>query len=165
MKESIELWKLIADSNYMISNLGRVQNRDTGYIRNCSKNDKGYLHFTVNYLGTQRTLKVHRLVAKSFIDNPFNLPEVNHSDCNKENNTVSNLEWISSRDNISHAVLNNRFTVGSAHPKSKLNEKDVIEIRSMLSTGISCSEISKHFNVHWKSIKDIETGKNWKHLK
>jgi hypothetical protein len=47
---------------------------------------------------------VHRLVAETYIPNPHNLPEVNHKDCNKENNNVSNLEWVTSKQNGEHAA-------------------------------------------------------------
>lgn len=52
---------------------------------------------------------VHRLVAKTFLDNFENLPEVNHKDCDKENNNVSNLEWCSRQDNQRHAKENGKY--------------------------------------------------------
>lgn len=59
---------------------------------------------------------VHRLVAKAFIPNPDNLPQVNHKDFNKSNNDVSNLEWISRADNIQHShdngKMQKRYDVG-----------------------------------------------------
>ena len=50
-----------------------------------------------------KTVKVHRLVAKSYIPNPQNKPEVNHKDGNKQNNHVSNLEWVTSSENGLHS--------------------------------------------------------------
>lgn len=51
----------------------------------------------------QYTYKVHRLIAMTFLDNPDNLPEVNHKDFNRLNNFVSNLEWCSHYDNVKHS--------------------------------------------------------------
>lgn len=53
--------------------------------------------------GKQQQAYVHRLVATAFLPNPDNLPEVNHIDGNKQNNHVSNLEWVTSGENMRHA--------------------------------------------------------------
>ena len=64
-----------------------------------SKHPKGYRYVTFRKDGKQYTLKVHRLVAKAFIPNPDNLPEVNHKNEDKSNNSVENLEWCSTQYN------------------------------------------------------------------
>jgi hypothetical protein len=65
-----------------------------------TKNGKGYLHVTLTSKPYERRLSgVHRLVAKAFIPNPDNLPQINHKDENKTNNSVSNLEWCDNRYN------------------------------------------------------------------
>lgn len=72
-------------------------------------NQKGYLFVALCKDGQDATKRVHRLVAEAFIPNPDNLEQVNHIDCNKQNNTVENLEWCSLQDNIRHGVLNGRY--------------------------------------------------------
>lgn len=47
---------------------------------------------------------IHRLVAIHFIDNPLNKKIVNHIDCNRANNNVSNLEWVTTDENLEHAL-------------------------------------------------------------
>lgn len=50
-----------------------------------------------------KTMKVHRLVAETYLPNPNNLPQVNHIDENKKNNCVSNLEWVTCAENVHHS--------------------------------------------------------------
>lgn len=81
-----------------VSNFGRIRviNGNWTRITTGSKNTIGYLTFRYN----GKSYFVHRLVAETFIENPFNKPQVNHIDCNKENNYVSNLEWCTAKENL-----------------------------------------------------------------
>ena len=65
----------------------------------------GYYHVNLINDTNRKILKVHRLVAKSFIENPENKPEVNHKDKNKLNNNVSNLEWNTRLENCQHRSI------------------------------------------------------------
>lgn len=64
---------------------------------------KGYNQITLQKNGQKKYYKIHRLVAETFINNPKNLPEVNHIDGNKQNNTVDNLEWVTTSENQLHS--------------------------------------------------------------
>jgi hypothetical protein len=66
-------------------------------------NGSGYLKVNLYKNGICKKHYIHRLVAKAFIPNPNNLPEVNHKDGNKYNNSVDNLEWCSRQENIEHS--------------------------------------------------------------
>lgn len=71
---------------------------NTGYLQcNLYKDDKKYYR------------RVHRLVAETFLENPNNLPQVNHKDGNKLNCNVLNLEWSTNSDNTQHAYDNNLY--------------------------------------------------------
>ena len=63
--------------------------------------NNGYVYVT---LGKYKSKRLHRLVAEVYIENPYNLPEVNHIDENKTNNVVSNLEWCSRQRNAEHSL-------------------------------------------------------------
>lgn len=71
-------------------------------LRQSTEKD-GYKVVSLCNHGKRKTGKVHRLVAEAFIQNSDNLPEVNHKDGNKANNSVNNLEWCTSSQNRMHA--------------------------------------------------------------
>lgn len=71
-------------------------------------NSDGYMCITVGKTGNRTVASVHRLVAKAFIPNPLNLPEVNHKDYNRTNNSVDNLEWCSHKENIDYTLAAGR---------------------------------------------------------
>jgi hypothetical protein len=70
---------------------------------------KGYLRVFLSVKSKQYSRRVHRLVAKTFIENKTELPQVNHLDCNKNNNHVCNLEWTTNLENMRHAFHNGIF--------------------------------------------------------
>lgn len=93
---------------YEVSNRGRVRRikgwrgrKATGDIKKAVA--KGYEQVTLYKNGHSTRFKVHRLVAQSFIPNPCNKQQVNHIDGDKRNNVVSNLEWVTQSENMTHA--------------------------------------------------------------
>lgn len=89
-----------------ISNLGKVFKN--GIELNQNENFDGYL---VVYVGNNRSVGVHRLVALAFIpnENPDINKEVNHKDFNRKNNFVTNLEWMSHSENIKYSHKHGRY--------------------------------------------------------
>jgi len=90
----MEEWRTISDFPiYNVSNFGNIKNTVTGQVlKNSVK--AGYCNVSLINENHKKTLKVHRLVALAFIDNPENKSDVNHKDKNKLNNKLMNLEWM-----------------------------------------------------------------------
>lgn len=117
----MEIWKPIKDYEglYQVSNLGRVKSLERidslGHKRKEKifkprKDKYGYLRVSLWKDGKGKMVSIHRLVAIHFIPNPDNLPEVNHKDENKENNTLSNLEWCDRKYNNNYGTRIQRFS-------------------------------------------------------
>lgn len=109
MEDEKEVWKTYLDYPFVeVSNLGRVRTKDR-YVpsKNGSKRlvkgqvlkqylkRNGYMQVCISVNGKRVYLLVHRMVATCFLPNPDNLPEVNHKDNDRTNNSVDNLEWCS----------------------------------------------------------------------
>ena len=90
-------------TRYAISTEGDVINIITEEFLKPGKNKKGYPQISLTHNGVRYTFRIHTLVAKAFIPNPNNLPQVNHIDGNKCNNNVNNLEWITNLENMRHS--------------------------------------------------------------
>lgn len=100
--------KLIQDfPKYSITEDGHVINIETNKVLKPLLNKVGYLQLGLYISGKQTRKYLHRLIAEAFIPNPENKPEVNHIDGNKQNNSISNLEWVTPSENRKHA-----YTIG-----------------------------------------------------
>ena len=114
-----EIWKDIEgyEGLYEVSSYGRVKSLGQfvnhnyggyayrkGRILKPANNGQGYLQVVLYKNGYKKTFKVHRLVAEAFLDNPDNLPCVNHRDENPLNNIVSNLEWCTVKYNVNYGT-------------------------------------------------------------
>ena len=117
-----EIYKDIKDleGKYQVSNFGNVMSlnyHQTGKSKllKPSKTKDGYLLVNLSKNGKRKIFLVHRLVAEHFIPNIDNLPQVNHKDENKQNNSVDNLEWCTYEENNNYGTRNER----SAKAKSK----------------------------------------------
>lgn len=112
----MEIFKEILDYEglYQISNEGNVKSLKYGKekLLKPQADTKGYLYVHLSKDGKQKFHKVHRLVASAFLDNPDNLPQVNHKDEDKANNCVENLEWCTNEYNSNYGTRNKR--VGEA---------------------------------------------------
>lgn len=126
--------------------------RKDGYISNYITIKEGLYASRLN----------HRLVAIAFIDNPENKPQVNHIDGVKDNNRVSNLEWVTPSENIQHALSHGLF---NGQCEYKLTYDDAVVIRAKLSDGKSVTKIAEEYGVSTTAIRDIKHNRSFLHEK
>lgn len=118
----------------------------------------GYRIFNLSKEGKNCTKTLHRLIATTFIQNPLNLPEVNHINGNKLDNRVENLEWCTRSQNMKHAFDNklntSNFTSIRLFGKDNPNSKKIICIGldSIEKEYNSITDASKNENVSITSI-------------
>lgn len=111
----MEVWKTVpgTDGYLQISNEGRAKSllRGEGYILKACLDKKGYLRLRMTIKRKRYSFKIHRLVAEAFLENPNNLPQVNHKDGDKTNNRVENLEWVTNQQNVIHYFSGEKCSV------------------------------------------------------
>jgi hypothetical protein len=176
-----EVWKDIEGyPGYQVSNMGRVKSLVKAYRREeiilkGSPNTTGYTLVQLYPKPRQRkSLLVHRLVMMTFQPNPvMDELEVNHKDLDTTNNKMSNLEWVTSRENKDHYVASDKFKTikremvcGEDQHLSKLTEVQVLEIRELHETGNykTIKEVCEFYGISRSAHADVVKGRTWKHL-
>jgi hypothetical protein len=166
-----EIWAVIDGfGDYQISNLGRVKSfksrrRPDGRILKLSPNTHGYFQVFLRRDGKLYGFHVHKLVAQAFIGPYPKGKEVNHKNCIKTDNQLSNLEYKTPRQNLRHAIKNGRLIKGSGFAMSKLQEADVPIIRDLLRAGLSERRIAARFGVTRNTITSIKQKRSWRHIR
>lgn len=95
---------------YVINHEGLVFDTHCGMRQvNQYTDNQGYKLCTLEVNGDRKLFRIHRLMGVTYLDNPDNLPQVNHKDGNKMNNHISNLEWCSNRENTICGYNNNAY--------------------------------------------------------
>lgn len=139
---------------FSVSTTGKIFSHRTKKflkVRKCN----GYFTFTTRLGGRSskaKTLKVHRLVAETYIPNPNNLPFINHIDGNKLNNDVSNLEWVTHKENVEHALSLGLYSTGTKPKNAKLTNEQVLFLRTEINNRIGSKEA---FYRHWANKLNV----------
>ena len=163
----------ILGTDYIISSDGHVYStKNVGrgkYHKEIKqrKNADGYMDITVGPNSFRTTRKVHRLVAEAFIPNPDNLPEVDHIDDVRDNNDVSNLQWISRIDNIAKIPYerNSKSKSGEGNSRARLTKQDIQAIRDKYeNNNVRISDLAKEYDVGYCTIWNIVHYKTWINL-
>ena len=149
-KEGDILWKPYPElDKYLVSNTGEVKHKRTNRILQGSKVN-GYRFVNLNRDDdTKRNCLIHRLVAETFLENPEKKPVVNHKDTNILNNHVSNLEWVTYKENMNTKETIDNFKKGK---KSRYILQIDIETGTILGKYYGISEASKTLNIPYSGI-------------
>lgn len=139
---------------------GVIKNIKTGNIRAFCLGSHGYPVVSTANLGT---ILSHRIVAEIWLPNPENLREVNHIDLDKTNNNISNLEWVSSKDNSKHASVNGRMSHlnrvrGEDNNMSLHSDEMVHLICKDLEEGLRNVDLAKKYKIPASYMKSLKKG-------
>lgn len=145
----IEEWRDFPENpKYKVSSLGRIIGT-RGKLLKTSTDQCGY---KTSYQ------RVHRMVAKAFIPNPENKPEVNHKDGNRANNCVENLEWVSKSENEQHSrkILKT--------PRPQISDEKILETARLLKSGLSIRKTAALVGLNKETVNHINMRKIRKEL-
>lgn len=167
-----EIWKPCPgyEKLYDVSNLGNFRTRSdnpksrkkiSGWV-----NYTGYRQVHLTKDGIDKYYRAHRLVAEAFISNPLSKPHVNHKDGNRSNNQVSNLEWVTSAENLWHAEhvlkrdMHRNWRPGAKHVLAKLTTAQVRWIYKNKEK-MAQKDMAKKLGVARSTVADIAVGWRW----
>lgn len=174
-----KIWKKIPGfSLYEVSNYGEIKtfnwkNQGLERIMKPALDANGYLRTVLkrDSDGKLVTIKVHRMVAIAFIENPMNKPSVNHINGIRNDNRVINLEWVTQKENTLHS-----FKIGISSNKGEKNscatltDKEAKEILDSYEfgkkgkKGVTKKQLAEKYNTTFAVIKRLIQRKSWKHL-
>jgi len=174
-----EIWKDVKgyEGLYQVSSMGRIKGlkrttiRSNGSPMNTKErilkgyHSHGYYMVRLVRQGcvNGKGMSVHRLVAIAFLENKKNKNEVNHIDHDRGNAKLSNLEWVSPKENMKKALKFGAIKLGDKRKNAKITTKQALGILEMLKTQ-RIIDIHKSTGISYSIIQSIKSGTRWKHL-
>ena len=152
-------------TDYFVSTDGDIYSKKKGelYKMKPTKSSRGYLKVRISVNGKVYNRNIHRMVAESFIQNPLDKPEVNHIDGNKKNNKITNLEWVTRKENADHAYNTGLFGIGEDFPTSCITNDQCIQICELLqNTNLTLEKIGEMTGSSKRIVYSILHGYTWK---
>ena len=153
--------KQYKDTPYYVTEDGKIF-RDGNELKPSITN-KGYYTYRISINNVRKHLSIHRAVAKLYVPNPDDKPQVNHIDGNKLNNHYTNLEWVTNKENRKHAILNGLHVRGEDCYNNKFTEDDIRFIRASYGK-LTYKVLAEMFNTNQSRICKIVNRKTWKHI-
>lgn len=165
--QDVEIWKDINgfEGCYQVSSMGKIRSlkrEDPTLIRYFISNS-GYKRVNLFNSTTKkyRKFSIHRLVANAFIKNDRNLPVIHHINDNKLDNNVSNLMWVTYKQNSDFMKLK---VSGENNYNSKMTLCKIKYSFLLFNSGVKQADIARFFNISRSTINKIIKRKNWKHV-
>lgn len=147
-----------------VNKCGVMRNRESGNIYAWNVDDNGYLCAMYGMgKGKKKRMRQHRVLMETFVPNPQNKPFINHIDSNTKNNSISNLEWCTAKENVVHSLRAGRTKSGLA----KLSQEDADYIRKVYKKqdkDFGVRALARKFNVSDWCIRSVINYKSWKHV-
>lgn len=150
--------------NYLVNKNGEIysiKGKVVPYKLKYKIDKYGYQIVALSNENGKKHIGVHRVVAITFLDNPMDLPEVNHKDGDKTNNTVDNLEWCTTKFNINHAFDNKLNKTGIDNWKSSpvIAYRNNNEIDGIYENILDCS---RYYNIDENTVRSSDKNKTTK---
>ena len=152
------------ETDYSVSTEGEVRKDTTNYILSqSSQQDYKFVGLIIN--GKQKRMRVHRMVALAFIDNPDNKPYVNHINGNRSDNNVENLEWVTPSENTQHAVDTGLFKSGRARAvvQYNLNGEQMATFESATEAARQTGGSQSKITMCCRGQRDSANGYQWRY--
>jgi len=147
---------------YTIYSNGKVWSNKHNKFLKPSKDEKGYLRIGLYLNGKAKTYKLHRLISECFINKIEGKTQINHKDCNKLNNDISNLEWCNNSENQKHhhRVIKTGYLFGMKNHKAKITEQQMKEIRAKYATHkYTQTQLADEYNITQSAVSQIISNK------
>lgn len=155
--DSTEHTKWYIDENGQVFAKTTLAGRPKGFTlkRPSLNKQRKYLYLRT----TNKNFILHRLVASAFIPNPDNKPEVNHKDGNKLNNHLSNLEWVTSRENINHAIKSGAMRQMKKNEGNlKYTQEQINEVYNLAIEGMTYAKAGSVHGMPYSTVAHLMRG-------
>lgn len=170
----MEKWKPIPgfEDLYSASTHGRVMRTgkggaaQPGKIISAQTDPQGYIRLNLCRNYERHSVKVHRVIASTFLGPIPAGWTVNHKNGVKSDNRVENLEIVTRGKNISHAfqVIKTQTVRGEKNPRATITEAQALQIRIRLLAGERGCDLAKEFGTNKYIVSNIKRGRTWTHL-
>lgn len=144
---------------YFITDLGRVVSVKATLLKAQLNRGRGYYELRT----TKTAVTPHRMVAKAFVPNPDNKPEVNHIDGCKTNNSATNLEWATRKENNDHAIKSGLTTVPKKGHNAKFSDEQVVRVIGLVKDGWTYEAAGATEGMSYSTVAHIMTGRRYSH--